>query len=124
MKYQVWIAAILAATVLFTAQTASAQTSAISYYNSGTQKYKQGDHNGAISDFTRAIEINPGYWKAYNSRGVVKWDKGDLDGALSDHTKSIELNPENAAAYATAASSGGTGKISMAPSRIFPAPLS
>jgi len=58
-----------------------------------------GQYNQAISDFNRALEINPKYAEAYNERGIVYDDKGQYDQAISDYTKAIEINPKFAIAY-------------------------
>ena len=39
--------------------TACANPLANNSYNSGVNKYEQGDYQGAISDFTKVIEIYP-----------------------------------------------------------------
>src|SRR6266545_3738910 len=43
--------------------------------------------DGAIDDYTKAIEINPRFAKAYNSRGSARFYKGDHDGATADFEK-------------------------------------
>jgi tetratricopeptide (TPR) repeat protein len=70
------------------------------YYASGLKKHDQGDSDGAIADYTRAIELNPKYVEAYNNRGAEKLKKGDFDGAITDCNRAIELDPEHANAYA------------------------
>jgi tetratricopeptide (TPR) repeat protein len=52
-----------------------------------------GDWDGAIAEFTHAIEIDKKNVEAYYQRGVVWWDcKNDSDQAISDFSKAIELN--------------------------------
>jgi tetratricopeptide (TPR) repeat protein len=59
-----------------------------------------GDKNGAIADYTKAIEINPQYAKAYYNRGIVKKDLGDKAMVpLRIIAKAIEVNPQDAEAY-------------------------
>jgi tetratricopeptide (TPR) repeat protein len=70
------------------------------YYAGGLRKHHQGDSDGAIADYTRAIELNPKYVEAYNNRGAEKLKKGDFDGAITDCNRAIELDPEHANAYA------------------------
>ena len=45
---------------------------AIEYYNSGMAKGKSKDYQGAIGEFTKAIELNPDYDSAYRRRGELK----------------------------------------------------
>ena len=72
---------------------AAAQTSAFApYYNSrGLAKEAKGDHDGAIADYVRAIELNPKYAGAYNNRGLAREAKGDHDGAIADYNRALEL---------------------------------
>ena len=69
------------------------------YFNRAYDKAKRGDHYGAISDYTKAIEINPQYESAYYNRAISKGELKDYYGAISDYTKAIEINPQYAAAY-------------------------
>ena len=48
----------------------------------------------AISDFTKAIELNQEYAYAYNNRGYAYYNLGKNEEAISDLTKAIELNPD------------------------------
>tara|TARA_B100000287_G_C20445214_1_gene707245 strand:+ start:256 stop:735 length:480 start_codon:yes stop_codon:yes gene_type:complete len=73
--------------------------SASYYYNRGNQKFDLGDYSGAISDYNKAIEINPRDADAYYNRGIAKGKSKDLSGAIVDFTKVIEINPREADAY-------------------------
>lgn len=53
----------------------------------------------ALSDFNRAIELDPNYDQTYYNRGVVKAHLGDKEGAMKDFNKAIELKPDYAQAY-------------------------
>ena len=68
-------------------------------FNSGVEKYEQGDYQGAIADFTKVIEIDPQSADAYHNRGTAKDDLEDYQGAIADYTKVIEINPQFASAY-------------------------
>jgi tetratricopeptide (TPR) repeat protein len=72
---------------------------AADYLRSGNSKYELEDYRGAISDFTKAIEIRPQFAAAYNNRGNSKADLGDNRGAIVDYTKGIEFDPQYADAY-------------------------
>jgi tetratricopeptide (TPR) repeat protein len=65
------------------------------YYESGLKKQDEGDLDGAINDYTRAIKVNPRYTEAYNNRGAIRRSKGDVDGAIADYDRAIEVDPEH-----------------------------
>jgi tetratricopeptide (TPR) repeat protein len=67
--------------------------------NHGIEKGKEGDLDGAIGDFTRAIELNPKDDAPYYNRAQSKWLKRDAAGAIADYTRAIELGSQNPAAY-------------------------
>jgi len=69
------------------------------YFYRGYDKSDKGDYYGAISDFTKAIEINPNLANAYFTRGNAKYNLKDYNGAIADFTKAIEINPNFAKAY-------------------------
>jgi tetratricopeptide (TPR) repeat protein len=57
------------------------------------------DLNGAIGDFSRAIELDPKSVSAVYNRGIARLQKGDYDGAIGDLTRAIELSPNTADYY-------------------------
>ena len=69
------------------------------YFNRAYDKAERGDYYGAIADYTKAIEIDPNDFKAFNNRGNSKDDLKDYEGAISDYTKAIEINPNYEKAY-------------------------
>jgi tetratricopeptide (TPR) repeat protein len=66
------------------------------YLDAAAAKQARGDLEGAIADFSKAIQFKPDAAVAYNNRGLAKQKKGDLNGAIEDYTKAIELEPDNA----------------------------
>jgi tetratricopeptide (TPR) repeat protein len=97
---------IFAETINTSKQPSSQQTitdipagTAQEYYNRGNIYGKQGNLTQAISDYTKAIEINPKYTEAYYNRGNTYEKQGNLTQAISDYTKAIEINPKYTAAY-------------------------
>jgi tetratricopeptide (TPR) repeat protein len=71
------------------------------YYNRGVRYCKAGAFDLAISDFNKAIEINPRDAAAYCARGDAYGKEGAHDLAISDLNKAIEINPDFADAYFT-----------------------
>jgi tetratricopeptide (TPR) repeat protein len=65
----------------------------------GIARYAQDDLEGAIADFSRAININPEYADGYNNRGWAYYRQGEYETAIVDYTRAIELDPESAGAY-------------------------
>jgi hypothetical protein len=57
---------------------------AVEHNDSGAAKAKIGDFDGAIADFTSAIELDPKHTSAFAGRGYVKMATGDLYGAMLD----------------------------------------
>src|SRR5437773_3581026 len=72
------------------------------YAAKGEDKKSESDFEGAITDYTRALELYPKYTEAYRERGVAKASKKepDLQGAIADLDRAIELDPDDAVAYA------------------------
>jgi tetratricopeptide (TPR) repeat protein len=64
------------------------------HLQNGIKKAGDGDHEGALGDFTRAIETmyaNVGF--AYYYRGRAHAELWEHDEAIADFTKAIELEP-------------------------------
>ena len=61
---------------LLSTHIAYAKTAA-DWINSAFQKYINGDHKGAITDYTNPIEINPHNANAYANRGILKSSSKD-----------------------------------------------
>ena len=68
------------------------------YFDRGFEKGNKGDYYGAISDFTKALEINSSVGAYYN-RGWNKAKLKDYYGAISDFTKALEIDPNYSEAY-------------------------
>ena len=61
------------------------------YYKMGYEKNLAKDYSGAISDFTKSLELDPNSWGTYNGRGNSKRELKDYYGSIADYTKAIEI---------------------------------
>jgi len=89
---------LLIVLILFFSYDAYSQT-AEEYYKRGNAKSDLKDYYGAISDYTKAIELKPDYASAYVNRGNRKMGLRDYYGAISDFIKAIELKPDYPVTY-------------------------
>jgi tetratricopeptide (TPR) repeat protein len=73
-------------------QIALADNSAIDYYRSANSKLQTGDYQGAIADYTQAINIDPQFVNAYLYRAKAKIALGDKEGQLQDSKIAVYVN--------------------------------
>jgi tetratricopeptide (TPR) repeat protein len=66
---------------------------------SGSLKDQKGDHDGAIAEFSRALELDPNNALLYTRRAGARKSKGDQNGAIADATHALEIDPKVRAAY-------------------------
>ena len=69
------------------------------HHNRAAVRLTKGDLEGALADFSKAINLDSRLVEAYMDRSNIRYRKGDLDGVISDSTKAIELNPALAEAW-------------------------
>ncbi len=87
----------------------SSEMSSKQFFDSGFDKRKKGDNQGAIEDYTQAIQINQnwgnpsgtyfGLPSAYTIRGNAYDDLKESQKAIADYNKAIELKSDYALAY-------------------------
>jgi len=75
------------------------KNSATDWFKSATTKCERGDFQEALTDHTKAIELEPNYTDAYYGRGLAKSSLQDYQGAIVDFTKAIDLNPDHSDAF-------------------------
>jgi tetratricopeptide (TPR) repeat protein len=105
---------VVAASVVNGQSTAQAPSSSNDYYFRGLSRETQGDFDGAIADFTRAIELDESALAAAESKKLKAQlaetyyyragARRDIDGTLADLDRAISLNPGYINAYRKRAS--------------------
>lgn len=127
-RYGLFFAVI--ALVLSTSVSVQPQTpeAAVNHFKNALKKTGNGDLDGAIEDYTRAIVlssrldanrsnstrpgnsfaetstdnitvVDPFTANAYSNRGLARYQKGDLEGAIADLDQAIRIRPTLAVAY-------------------------
>ncbi|MFM6690497.1 MAG: tetratricopeptide repeat-containing serine protease family protein, partial [Microcystis panniformis] len=69
------------------------------YYNRGLLYSDLQKYDLALSDYSKAIELNPNDADAYYNRGILYRRQQKYELALDDYNQAIELNPNDADAY-------------------------
>ena len=72
---------------------------ASAYYQRANSRYEENDLQGALADYTKAINLNKQLLFAYIHRGNVCYELGYLDHAKTDYSRAIELDATNTLAY-------------------------
>ena len=55
------------------------------YNRIGLARSESGDYQGAIDDYTQALNLNPGDEISYIRRGYARLQLGDYQGAIDDN---------------------------------------
>src|SRR5262249_47024516 len=71
----------------------------LAYASRGNLDDRRGDHDRAIADYTKAVQLLPKSAAAFFSRGREYVIKDDFDRALTDYTEAIRLNVKYGAAF-------------------------
>jgi lipoprotein NlpI len=90
---------IRSCTAVIDAQPSVPRDLAFATTNRGIAYARTGQHELAIKDFDRAIEVDATYAPAFNHRGHAYGALGELDRALADFNRAIELDPDYNDAY-------------------------
>ena len=127
MKFHLIAKAALALSFLVAPCVAQTPRAAQDHFNRGESLYQKGDFEGAIADFTKAIEISSRLdnrdWKgdagfagarsnfdkvraldplaaaAYANRGLARYQLRDYEGAIADYDRALAINPRLSMAY-------------------------
>jgi curved DNA-binding protein CbpA len=69
------------------------------FYVRAVAKALDKNYQGAVEDYTQAIELNPQFVEAYLKRAATRYQLGDDRGTLKDCTQALQINPNLALAY-------------------------
>ena len=69
------------------------------YNNRGAAFNQKREYDRAVSEYTRAIDLNPQYARAFVNRGNNFYAIGSIDSALADYSEAIKIDPKYADAY-------------------------
>ena len=65
--------------------------SAKSWYNKGTKLLIQGNYKEALKCFNKAVEVDPEYDFAWNSKGLIHEKFEEYQNALESFNKALEI---------------------------------
>jgi tetratricopeptide (TPR) repeat protein len=68
-------------------------------YDCGYDAYEKGNYDGAMVLFSKAINLNPNFDKAYYGRGLTYQKLNLLDMAINDFSRAIQINTNFSEAY-------------------------
>jgi len=68
--------------------------SAQDYFERGNEFFDNGQFQEAIEEYTRAVEIDPGFFKAWNKMGHAYRALGEFEKAMDCYKKSLEISPD------------------------------
>jgi protein O-mannosyl-transferase len=84
---------------LFQKMTREAPQYPAGHFNYAFELRRRGDIEGAVTEYRRAIALDPGMALAYSNLGALLQSKGELADAESLYVKTIELRPNYALAW-------------------------
>ncbi len=68
-------------------------------YHRGLARDALNDRAGALSDYSKTLELDPRFARAWVNRGLLKYDNADHAGAMADFDRAIEIDPKIVQAY-------------------------
>ena len=71
----------------------------MAYTNLGSAYRRQGNLDGAIEAYQKAIELDPDDAEAYFNLGVAYRNQGKLDESIQAYKRAIELDPDYVEVY-------------------------
>jgi len=69
------------------------------FYVRGVEKALTRDYQGAVADYSQAIDLEPHFVEAYLKRGATRYQLGDDRRVLEDCNQALKINPNLPEAY-------------------------
>ncbi len=69
------------------------------FHDRGNRHSRNGSYESAIADYSKAIEMDPGFAEAHYNRGFSFYELGQYEEAITDLSRAIQLNPSDARYY-------------------------
>lgn len=92
-------AAIFAVFIMLTVIQTAFAAEPLSYISQASNKFSQGDIQGAVSILNEGINTYPNNPQLYLNRGFISHLLQDYESAMTDYNKAISINPNFAFAY-------------------------
>ena len=84
---------------LWSAAISDHEKFSLAYYNRAESYYRDGEHEKAVADLGRAIEIEPAQYKPYFLRGLVFFRKRQYPEAIADFSEVVEIKKDDEKSY-------------------------
>ncbi len=85
------------------------------YFEQGNKLFEQGDYEGAIHSYNKALEIDPKYVPAWTNKGAALGSLGRHEEAIDCSDKALEIDPKDALAWTSkGAALGSLGRYEEA----------
>ena len=86
-------------TILSLAPIVSEAPRSIADYERGLENFKKGLYDQAITDFTKALGVDPGMAESYFNRAMAYEKQEKYEQAIADYTRVIQLDPRPLTSY-------------------------
>jgi tetratricopeptide (TPR) repeat protein len=74
-------------------------SSTLLYIKQGDEYFNQGNYQIAITNYSQALQFNPGDANLYYKLGLARYQLGDYKAAITDFTQAIRININHSKAY-------------------------